>query len=247
MKERIIFWIKEYVKKSRAKGVVLGLSGGLDSSVVGVLCRKALGRNKVLALILPCHSEKKDIKDALFLAKRFDINTRLIDLSGIYDNFIKLLPCADKITLANLKVRLRMVVLYYFANKLNYLVCGTSNKSELMTGYFTKFGDGASDMLPIGDLLKSQVKELAKELNIPQAIIDKIPSAGLWLGQTDEKELGVSYHELDMILEKLERKKRPLLPKDKVDKVKEKIRFSEHKRRLPEICFIKKWRWNKDG
>ncbi|MCM8800129.1 MAG: NAD+ synthase [Candidatus Omnitrophica bacterium] len=238
MKERIIPWIREYVKKSKAKGVVLGLSGGLDSAVVAVLCRKALGRDKVLALILPCHSQKEDIKDALILAKRFNIRVKSIDISGVFDNLIKILPPADKISLGNIKARLRMLILYFFANRLRYLVCGTSNKSEIKTGYFTKFGDGASDILPIGDLFKYQVKELAKDLGIPLAIIKKIPSAGLWLGQTDERELGISYQELDDILERIEKDKRQLLSKEKVAKVKKMIKDSEHKRQLPKICYL---------
>lgn len=216
----------------------MGLSGGIDSSVVAVLCRKALGRERVLALILPCHSQREDVEDAQDLAREFDINTRTIDLSEAYDNLIRILPKADKITRANLKARLRMIVIYYFANRLNYLVCGTSNKSEIMTGYFTKFGDGASDILPIGDLLKTQVRELAEELKIPIEIIRKVPSAGLWPQQTDEKELGITYKDLDDILFRIERNKRQVLPKEKVKKVKEMILFSDHKRRLPKICYI---------
>jgi len=133
----------------------------------------ALGKEKVLALILPCESQKKDIEDAKNLVKRFDIRTKLVDLTKIYHQLIKILPKANRITYANLKARLRMIVLYYFANKFNYLVCGTSNKSELMTGYFTKFGDGASDILPIGSLLKTEVRKLAEELNIPDLLLKK--------------------------------------------------------------------------
>lgn len=238
MKERIIHWIKEYVKKNKAKGVVLGLSGGLDSSVVAVLCRKALGKDRVLALIIPCHSYKEDIDDALNLAKRFDIKVKLIDISSVYDKLIKILPSADKKSLGNIKARLRMLVLYFFANKLNYLVCGTSNKSEIKTGYFTKYGDGAADILPIGDLFKYQVRKLAKNLSIPLSIIKKTPSAGLWLGQTDEEELGISYQELDDILERIEKNKRQLLSKEKVDRVKKMLKSSEHKRQLPKICYL---------
>ena len=149
------------------------------------------------------------------------------------------MPKASNLAKANLKPRLRMLVLYYFANKLNYLVCGTGNKSEIMAGYFTKHGDGATDILPIGDLLKKEVRKLAKELGIPEHIITKPPTAGLWPGQTDEGEMGITYPELDDILERLENKRKQVLPKKKVDKVKEMIKSSEHKRQGPKICYIK--------
>jgi NAD+ synthase len=131
-----------------------------------------------------------------------------------------------------------MMVLYYFARKLNYLVCGTSNKSELMTGYFTKHGDGASDILPIGDLVKSEVRALAQELEIPEEVIAKPPTAGLWSGQTDEADLGITYPELDDILLRLEKGKKQILTSAKVDRVKKLIDNSEHKRRKPAVCRI---------
>jgi NAD+ synthase len=131
-----------------------------------------------------------------------------------------------------------MSVLYYFANKLNYLVCGTGNKSEIMLGYFTKHGDGATDILPIGDLLKRQVRRLAGESGIPTRIITKPPTAGLWPGQTDEGEMGISYPELDDILERLEKKNKQILSKEKLNKVKAMIKKSEHKREGPRICYI---------
>ena len=239
IKENIISWIRKQIKDSKKNGVVLGLSGGLDSSVVAVLCRLALGKEKVLSLILPCESQKKDIEDAKSLAKKFDIRTKLVDLTEIYNQLIKILPKANLLTYANLKARLRMIILYYFANKLNYLVCGTSNKSELMTGYFTKFGDGASDILPIGGLLKTEVRKLAEELNIPDFIIKKVPTAGLWEGQTDEKELGINYEELDKILNALENKRRIKIEREKIEKVKKMIKNSEHKRKGMVILKIK--------
>ena len=128
-----------------------------------------------------------------------------------------------------------MLILYYFANKLNYLVCGTGNKSELMVGYFTKHGDGATDLLPIGGLFKKQVRRLAQELGIPQCIINKPPTAGLWPGQTDEGEMGISYPELDDVLERIEKKKRQVFPQDKVNKIKEMMQRSQHKRQGPKI------------
>jgi NAD+ synthase len=238
MKKKIIFWIRKQLKDSGAKGIVMGLSGGVDSALVAALAKEALGKGRVLALILPCHSQVQGLKDALLVARQLGIETRTLDLSHIYDNLISIMPEAGSLAKANLKPRLRMLILYYFANKLNYLVCGTGNKSELMVGYFTKHGDGATDILPIGDLLKKEVRKLAKELRIPEQIITKPPSAGLWPGQTDEGEMGITYSELDDILERLENRRRQVLPKKKVDKVREMIRRSEHKRQGPKICYV---------
>ncbi len=238
MKKEIINWIKKQVKGARAGGIVLGLSGGVDSAVVAALAKEAMGKNKVLALNLPCHSQKQDLEDAQLVARKLGIKTKTMDLSKIYDSLRKVLPAAGKIAQANLKPRLRMLVLYYFANKLNYLVCGTGNKSELMAGYFTKHGDGATDILPIGGLLKRQVRELARALGIPNRIIMKAPTAGLWLSQTDEGEMGLTYPELDETLERIENKRKHLLSKDKVNKVKKMIEKSEHKRQGPKICYI---------
>jgi len=238
MREKITKWIKRQVKETKAKGIVMGLSGGIDSSVVACLAKEAVGKDKLLALILPCHSQKEDLRDAKLVAKKLGIKTKFVDLSRTYDNLTKILPKTGRLTLANLKPRLRMLVLYYFANKLNYLVCGTGNKSELLCGYFTKHSDGATDILPIGDLLKKEVRKLAKVLRIPEHIITKPPSAGLWSGQTDEGEMGITYFELDNILERIENKRKQILSKNKVNKVKEMINKSEHKRQGPKVCYI---------
>jgi NAD+ synthase len=238
MKKKIILWIRKQLKNSRTKGIVLGLSGGIDSAVVSALAKEAAGKKRVLALILPCQSQKEDLKDARLVAKTLGIKTEQIELSKIYNDLIKILPKANNLALANLKPRLRMTVLYYFANKLNYLVCGTGNKSEIMVGYFTKHGDGATDILPIGDLTKTQVRVLAKELGIPKKVINRPPTAGLWPGQTDEGEMGITYAELDDILGRLENKKRQVASLVKVNKVKAMIKRSEHKRQGPKICYI---------
>ncbi|HOU35733.1 MAG TPA: NAD+ synthase [Candidatus Omnitrophota bacterium] len=237
MEKRIILWLRRQVRAAHAKGVVLGLSGGLDSCVTAVLAKKALGAKHVLALLLPCHSQKRDSLDAKRVALEFGIATKTVDLSKAYDALLKVLPAADRITQANIRPRLRMIALYYFARKMNYLVCGTSNKSEVVAGYFTKFGDGASDILPIGSLLKTQVRRLAVELGIPQWIIDKAPTAGLWPGQTDEGEMGITYAELDEVITRFEKKQPQRLSKEKVDRVRKLIRCSEHKRRKA-ACFI---------
>jgi len=240
MKNKIISWIKDQVKDSGAKGIVLGLSGGIDSAVVCALAKKAVGKRKVLGLFLPCHSHSQDLKDALLIAKRLGIKTKRIDLSAAYDKLLKALPSSNKLASANLRPRLRMLTLYFFANKFNYLVCGTGNKSELMAGYFTKYGDGGVDILPIADLYKKDVRRLAKELGVPQEIINKPPTAGLWPGQTDEGEMGITYSELDDILERMEHKKKQVASVLMVKKVKKMIQRSEHKRRLAKICYIKK-------
>lgn len=236
MRYKIVSWIRKQLKDSGAKGIVMGLSGGLDSCVVASLVSQAAGKDRVLGLILPCHSHAQDSQDARIVAKGLGIKTKVIDLFKVYDMLIKILPKAGELARNNLKPRLRMLTMYYFANKLNYLVCGTGNKSELRAGYFTKYGDGGVDILPIGNLLKKQVKLLAKELSIPEHIISKPPSAGLWPGQTDESEMGITYVELDDILWRLENKKPQVLSNEKVSKVKRMICRSEHKRQGPKIC-----------
>jgi len=201
--ERISSWIRERVEEAGARGVVLGMSGGIDSSVVAVLAKSGVG-DKVLGLIMPCHSEPGDVEQAGQVAAEFGIETEYVDLTPVFDRLLEALPPGDRVAAGNLKARLRMATLYYFANSIHYLVMGTGNKSEIMVGYVTKYGDGGVDMLPLGDLLKTQVRELARELGILEEIIVKPPSAGLWKGQTDEGEMGISYEELDNILMAIE-------------------------------------------
>lgn len=238
MKSKIVSWIKKQIKDAKAKGVVLGLSGGIDSAVVAVLSKEAVGRNNVLVLFMPCNSNPQDLKDARLIAKKLNLKAKLVDLSGVYNNFLKILPESSSLAKSNLKPRLRMAALYYFANKLNYLVCGTGNRSELMVGYFTKYGDGGVDILPIGSLLKRQVRVLARELKIPEPVITKPPTAGLWQGQTDEGEMGITYNELDDILDRVSRKTKQVVSCDKVNKVKRMLKNSEHKRKGADICRI---------
>jgi len=237
MKNRIVSWIKQQIKNSGSKGIVMGLSGGIDSAVVAALSKEAVGKNNLLVLFMPCNSNIQDLKDAKLVAKKLSLNSKLVDLSSVYNNFLKVLPGASSLAQGNLKPRLRMSTLYYFANKLNYLVCGTGNKSELLVGYFTKYGDGGVDILPIADLFKHQVRALAQELKIPQSIIIKPPTAGLWHGQTDEGEMGITYNELDDILDRLCNKKKQVAS-SKVNKVKKMHKNSEHKRKGAEICYI---------
>jgi NAD+ synthase len=205
LSQKLTSWIVETVLQSGGKGVVLGMSGGVDSSVGAVLCKRAFPE-ATLGVIMPCHSSKIDREHAELVAAKFHITVKVVVLDGVFDSLTEALPGDgyDKMTrrLAenNIKPRLRMVTLYYFANRLNYLVVGSSNRSELSVGYFTKHGDGGSDLMPLGNLVKGQVRDLARYLDIPREIIDKPPSAGLWEGQTDEAEMGLSYSELDRYL-----------------------------------------------
>jgi NAD+ synthase len=200
--EKLTAWIKEKVEAAGAKGAVFGMSGGIDSSVIAPLCIRAFPKTS-LGLIMPCHSIEEDKKHAEMCAKAFDIPTKTVALDSIYDSFLKTLPdfkaeaSLSRLAQANLKARLRMITLYYSANQLNYLVIGSGNRSELTVGYFTKHGDSGVDILPIGNLVKQEVKELAQYLGVPRVIIDKAPSAGLWAGQTDEGEMGFTYEALD--------------------------------------------------
>jgi len=232
--EKITAWIEEQVKNAKANGVIYGLSGGIDSAVIAVLCKKIFPKDS-LALILPCHSISEDVQDARELIEKFKINYKIIELSTIYDHLSSLLAknigegeFDDAIAKANIKPRLRMISLYYYANCLNYLVVGTCNKSEIMVGYSTKHGDSAADILPLGNLLKSQVVDLAKYLGVTKNIINKPPSAGLWVGQTDEKEMGITYAQLDEYLSS------GALNNNKVkEKIQRKIELSRHKRNAP--------------
>ncbi|MDD5560959.1 MAG: NAD+ synthase [Candidatus Omnitrophica bacterium] len=238
MKNKIVSWIKGQVRYSGAKGIVMGLSGGIDSAVVAALCKEAVGSDNLLVLFMPCNSNPQDLKDARLVASKLGLKSKLVDLSGVYNNFLKILPSGCGLARGNLKPRLRMSALYYFANKLNYLVCGTGNKSELLVGYFTKYGDGGVDILPIADLFKRQVRKLAQELKIPESIITKPPTAGLWHGQTDEGEMGITYNELDDILDKFCNNKKQAVGSTKVNKIKKMYSESEHKRRGADICRI---------
>src|SRR6188508_916535 len=197
--ERISGWLAERASIAGAHGYVFGLSGGIDSAVVAKLCQMAFPQ-RVLGVMLPCYSHPQDEEDARLVASTFSIPTARVDLGPAFDaltesllHAVKGLPThvhsvdiKQQLPDANLKPRLRMTSLYFVANSLNYLVAGTGNRSEITLGYYTKYGDGGCDVLPIGALLKSEVRSLARELSVPRAIIEKAPSAGLWIGQTDE-------------------------------------------------------------
>jgi len=229
---RLTDWIKKSVLGAGKAGAVIGLSGGIDSAVVAVLCKRAFP-DTTLAVIMPCCSNKTDITHANELAKKFDIRTEVVELEAAYESLLKAFPESkayhknDKLSTSNIKPRLRMITLYYLASQLNYLVVGTGNRSEIAIGYSTKYGDAGVDILPLGNLVKRQVNELAEYLGITKDIINKPPSAGLWEGQTDEGEMGLTYNELD----------RYLITGEATAQVKKKIesmaKASAHKRAMP--------------
>ncbi|KPU27998.1 NAD synthetase [Caloranaerobacter sp. TR13] len=226
--DNLVIWLRDKVQEAGCKGLVVGLSGGIDSAVVAALAKRAFPEDS-LGVIMPCHSNSKDEEHARLVAETIGLKTVKVDLSKTFDNLIDELKDdgANLLAVSNIKPRLRMTTLYYFAQKNKYLVAGTGNKSELTIGYFTKYGDSGVDLLPISDFVKFEVKELAKFLGIPEIIINKPPSAGLWENQTDENEMGFSYKELDSFI----------LTGEADPKVKEKIvtmnKLSEHKRRMP--------------
>ncbi|HOQ09578.1 MAG TPA: NAD(+) synthase [Syntrophomonadaceae bacterium] len=234
----LVNWLREQVALAGAEGVVVGVSGGVDSALAAVIAKRAFPDN-CMALILPCESQISDRLDSQMFLEEFEIPYRVVELDNIYtllltqfQSYIKIEGSKGRLLRANIKPRLRMIALYYSAQGRNYLVLGTSNKSELSVGYSTKYGDNAVDLQLLGDLLKTEVYELARYLKIPDYIISKPPSGGLWEGQTDEEEMGVTYRDLDRYLATGQGE-----PKV-VEKIEKMIKDSEHKRRMPPIPII---------
>jgi NAD+ synthase len=230
-----------------AHGYVFGLSGGIDSADVAKLCQLAFPQ-RVLGVILPCYSHSQDEEDARLVANAFQIPVARVDLEPAFDALTDSLTHAVKgmpthvdtidikqqIPEANVKPRLRMASLYFIANSLSYLVAGTGNRSEITLGYYTKYGDGGVDVLPIGGLVKSEVRALARELGVPEPIITKAPTAGLWVGQTDEAEMGFSYDTLEKYL----KGGRSAVSAEVADRIEKLKHASDHKRELPPIAPI---------
>jgi len=246
--EALALWMRAQSTAAGTHGFVVGLSGGVDSAVVARLAQMA-EPGAVTAVLLPCHSDPQDQRDALSVASRFSLTTMAVDLSAVHDALVaeaeaallaapeatrRVIPAGtprDRMGFANIKPRLRMTTLYLIASTLNYLVAGTSNRSDRAVGYFTKYGDGAGDLLPIGHLTKGEVRRLAKELGVPDAIIERAPGAGLWRRQTDEEELGFTYAELERYLEEGPQAVSPALAM----RIERLMRTSDHKRRMPPI------------
>ncbi|MCL2287607.1 MAG: NAD+ synthase [Candidatus Bathyarchaeota archaeon] len=245
IEKRITRFIKEYVSNSQTKGVVLGLSGGIDSATTAALCSKALGSQNVLALLLPEEETRKqqDIDDAKTIAKQFNIETQTVDITSALEGIYTTIPIFDQknqLCKGNIKARTRMIILYYYANKLNRIVCGSSDKSESLMGYFTKWGDIAADISPIMDLYKTQVRKLAINIGIPEAIALKPSTPALWPNQSAEEEIGIKYETLDLILYGLERFMSPdkianqlNIEQSIIETVKKRWLDNEHKRQLP--------------
>ena len=224
-------WLKSNIAQAGCRGVVIGLSGGIDSSVVAAISKRIFPDN-TLGLILPCYSDSRDEQDALTLVKEFELDYKYVDLGTTYDAMVKELDQVEEapdMALANIKPRLRMAALYYYAQINKYLVLGTSNKSELVLGYFTKYGDGAADLLPIASFTKMEVYEIAKYLEIPKQIIERPPTAGIISGQTDEDEMGFTYQELEQYF------KGKSISSEVREKIEKLEKINEHKRAMPPI------------
>lgn len=245
--KRIIDFIRDKTGKAGVSGAVVGISGGIDSALTATLAVKALGKDRVLGVHMPENglTPAVDSEDARTLADWLGIEYRTIDISRIISAFMAAVPeseSADRVTRGNLKARTRMSLLYFHANQLNRIVIGTGNKTEILLGYFTKYGDGGVDLEPIGGLYKTEVWELSRRLGIPEPLITKKPSAGLWAGQTDEADLGISYVKVDEVLRMIEDNVEPekILNKtgvsaEQLNSVVRRIERNEHKRKAPPV------------
>ncbi len=247
-RSRIVSFIKRKVAESQADGAVLGLSGGIDSAVTGYLCVEALGSRRVTGLIMPDlrATPEEDVKDARLVAAELCIESREIDIAPIHKSYLKQLE-PNRLAEGNLRARIRMSLLYYYANLTNRLVIGTGDRSELLLGYFTKYGDGGVDVLPIADLYKTEVRRLGEVLGINRRIVAKRSSPRLWPGHIAESEIGMSYETIDRLF-KLRFEEGLEVPaiaarvkqnQAKLKAILSKYEASEHKRQMPEICKLR--------
>lgn len=203
--ERIVSFIRKVVQGASADGIVIGLSGGIDSSVVGALCVRAMGKSKILVLLLPSdHTPTQDVKDALGLAETWGVRLAKVPISGIVEELRSSAKIrGTNIARANIEARIRMTILYYYANTLGFLVAGTGDRSESLIGYYTKFGDGGVDLLPIAHLYKTQVRELGTYLGLPMSVVKKPASPQLWPGHEASDEIPADYDKLDVVLHRI--------------------------------------------
>ncbi len=238
--DELMAFIKDYVDNSGCSGVVIGLSGGIDSAVVTKLSVDALGGNRVHCIFMPSRvTSEEDYRCTKELCDVWGAGYEVVDIEDVVDLFIKTI-CdnnVEPLERGNITARCRMTVLYHRAKSMGSIVAGTSNQSELMMGYFTKHGDGGNDIMPLADMYKTNVRQLAKIIGVPQGIIDKAPSAGLWEGQTDEDEMGISYDLLDQILFGLESEKTDKeisisvgISTQQVSTIRKRVKSMEHKR-----------------
>ncbi|HJH28801.1 MAG TPA: NAD+ synthase [Methanosarcinaceae archaeon] len=249
-KETIVDFIRIKTQEAKVNSAVIGLSGGIDSALTAYLTVEALGHENVLGVHLPelNITPAEDVLDATEVADRLNIELKTIDMSEILSSFMYSIPESDganPLTNGNLKARIRMSILYYYANLSNRMVIGTGNKTEIMLGYYTKYGDGGVDIEPIGDLYKTEVMELSRMVGVPEGIITKPPTAGLWVGQTDEEELGISYVVVDKLLEMLIDGKDPEYIQDilgvsgeQMDSIIQRISANIHKGQAPPIAVL---------
>lgn len=222
--DNLVEWLRDSVKEANCKGIVYGLSGGVDSAVIAALSKLAFG-DESLAIMMPINSSFEDEIDAKLVIDKFKLNAIKVDLSRTYSEFVEVVEKGDNnMAYANVKPRLRMTTLYYYAQLKGYLVVGTSNKSEFTVGYFTKYGDSGSDLMPLVDFTKKEIFELARYLEIPDKIIQKPPSAGLFEDQTDEDEMSFTYNDLEKYInnEKIDERIE--------EKINRMVKISEHKR-----------------
>jgi NAD+ synthase len=253
--QQIMNFIKKETAFRKSNGVVLGISGGIDSTVLAYLATRAIGPENVKGLILPDETvtPSNDIEDALRICSDLKIDSEKISINKPKDSFLEIIKHTDKLLLTgNLVARIRMCILYYYSGLMGRLVLGSSNKTELMLGYFTKFGDGAADLLPLGDLYKTHLLDLAKYLEIPDFIIDKKSSARLWADQFTEVELGLPFIQLDKILQFFESpinsqydtqtisNKFPGLSLELIHEVQQRMEYNHHKLTFPPVCNISK-------
>jgi len=236
--EQIASWLHEQLDSAGMDGFACGLSGGIDSALTAALAARAVGPEHVLAALMPCQSQPEDATLGQLVADTLGITTVTVGLGAAFDALVAQFPPdvqSGGLAIANVKPRLRMLTLYYLAQSHNYLVLGSGNKTELAIGYFTKHGDGGADLLPIGTLNKTQVWEMARELGVPQEVIERPPTAGLWPGQTDEGEMGITYRELDSVLAAIEAGDTSAVEPAALDKVQGMMARSAHKRVMPPI------------
>ncbi len=228
-------------------GVVVGLSGGIDSALTARLARDALGPAHVLGVLLPDAGYPAELRaETEAYGRALGIETRTVSIDPIVAAFREAVPAGDdRVALGNIKARVRMTACYAFARATHRLIAGAGNKSELLLGYFTKYGDGGVDLLPIGDLYKTEVRDLAAALALPESVRSRPPTAGLWAGQTDEAELGASYADIDRVLRGLEELRREDeiaertgLPREKVRAIVARVDANRHKRRLPPVAKV---------
>lgn len=246
IEEKIGSFLLEEMRERRSQGVIFGLSGGIDSAVVSMICAKYVKQNS-LALIMPDAkiTPPSDTDDAINIVDTMQLEYKLIDIGYIHKEYSKYIE-PSPLAFGNLGARIRSNILYYYANARNYLVLGAGDKSEFLIGYFTKYGDGAADLLPIASLYKTQIREIARHLGISQAIISKPSGPRLWEGHTAEGEIGLTYEEIDSTLHCLFDRNLPIeeaariteIPLSSVDKIYQMHKRSEHKRITPKICAL---------